>query len=711
MQRNYTTERNSRRWAYHLGQPFLCLLLCTLSPGLLPAQEVRWASAVQSYSSQYSERYGAASQALGIPDVPPVMRTPAPQAWSPLFDDSVKEFINLRFGTNGAGETRPEEDSPGPSPEKTENQSEGLQGVQQIVIVESFNPGAITRVYLESGLQARLVHEALRTAKTEEDYRIYRIFLEPTTYPVTGIRIELEPSRVEGYPHIDAVGISDSRVPIEPRVLLADFPIEGEKELLPPSVNSAYAEVHPLISPDGQQLYFTRKLHPRNTGASRKDDIWVARMKSNGRFRRAVNLGPPLNDAGHNYLNGFSADGQLALIAANYEKPEERERLYLARYQDGKWQQPLPLEIPGLENRNVYAAFHMGQEARTILLSLEREDSYGHKDLYVSLKDESGKWSSALNLGPQINTVADESTPYLAADGQTLYFSSNGRYGYGSADLWMSKRQGQGWTEWSEPRNLGPLINTPAWDANLSLTASGQEAYFTSFNPRSNSEDIYRIRLRPGDQIENLLLLSGRVLDAQSYKALNSTLVFQPEDGSLPMADTKTELPSGQYQILLNGGRAWRIIASCRGYYSGSLNLDLSDLEEYGEMKRDILLIPLRPGQIIPLPELAFEANRFELQTQSAGELLRVSDMMRENPRLKLEVAGHTNDRCDESFCLELSEKRARAVMSFLLEQGVESERLSAIGYGKSAPVQSNDTEEGRQANQRVELRILSAEP
>ncbi len=666
-----------------------CLWLLLFGLWILPGaqgQTILWADTLVDFSSEYSTPYYSAWQATGPPDTPPDLQEPAPQAWSPLEMDNGEAFIRLGF-------------------------TQGLSAVQQIAIVESHHPGAIFRVFLESGVRSWMVHEVLRPTITGQAHRVYRIFLDPTPYKVTGIRIVLNTARAAGFNHLDAVAISDSREPVEPSIALAHVEPDGAREWLGPAINSAYAEVHPIVSPDGLRLYFTRKNHPRNAGSGLRDDIWVSAREQDGDWKRAKNAGAPLNDAGHNYLNGISPDDNLALIAANYENPDERERLYLARREGESWSRPQPLDIPGLQNQNEYAAFHLAADGRTILLSLEQEGGYGYKDLYVTFQSGSGQWSPALNLGRGINTIADETTPFLAPDGSTLYFTTTGRYGFGSSDIFVSKRLDDTWQRWSEPLNLGPAINSVGWDANFSLQADGEYAYFTSFNPASQSEDIGRIRLKPeGDQIEQVLVVNGRVLDRESQKPLAARIIYAREADGGEVGEAASELPLGHYQIVLPGGEAYRFFARTPGYYALTEILDLRELPEYGQVERNILMVPIRAGEIIPLPGVTFAPNSNELQTSSFAELRRVALLLQDHPSLRMEIAGHTNDRCDQSFCQELSEKRARAVQAFLIGQGADPARIIAVGYGKEVPVKENSTEEGRAANQRVELRILTVD-
>ncbi len=672
-----------------LSNPWLLLVAWLLLAGRLSGQVVLWSDTLLEFSSQFGQVGYAASQVLGVPNTPPGLRGGGPTSWSPAEPGTGLEFVRVGFAAAGEG---------------------GLSGVRQIAIVETHNPGSVQRIFLESRGASRLVYEAFRPAESEADWRILRVKIPPTPYAVTALRLELNTRRVPGFQHIDAVAISDAETPIEAPIPLAGLQVLGEREELGPGINSRFAEIHPLVAPDGSRLYFTRKGHPRNAGSAGRDDIWVASRREDGRWKAARNLGAPLNDASHNYLNGISPDGNLALVAGSYDDPAGREGLYLARRVAGEWLQPEPLDIPGLDNRNEYAAFHLASDGRHILASLERPDGMGLKDLYVSRLQDDGSWSPLQTLGPQINTTADETTPYLAPDGVTLYFSTNGRMGYGSGDLFSSRRLDSSWLRWSEPLNLGPAINTPGWDANFSLEASGGRAYFTSFNPASESEDLYRLMLEPGPQLLPVRLLRGLVEDKRSGVPLEAHILGIPAEAGASAAEARASLPDGSFQVLIPSAGEVVLLFEHPGYFPVWKLAEPGPLPG-GSAELRIAMEPMAEGAVYTLPGLAFEVNSAALDPGSTRILAAVAALLRADAGLRIEVAGHTNDRCDPSYCQELSERRARAVMAWLLDAGISPAQVQAAGYGKSRPLREGGTAEEREANQRVELRVLQRGP
>ncbi len=658
----------------------LLLLCCWAAPAAAQPRMVWAAEATRATSRAADPALGpgafAPEQACGAPDAPPGMGPVVPQAWTPRLPDAGQEELRLAF-------------------------AEPVDGVRQIVVHEALGPGALHRVYLESGSRAWLVHEVHRPHPAEGERRWYRIRLDPTPYAVTGIRLVLRTDLVPGVNAIDAVGVSPDGERFEPLIPDAGWTTPGPRERLPDRVNSRHAEVHPLLSPDGERLYVTRKDHPRNAGSAPADDVWVARRKGEG-WGRLKPAGGPVNGPGHDYLNGMTPDGALALLASTRDSPEGRERLYTLRRSGEGWGPPEPLELPGLRNENPYAAFHLGADGRTLLLSIERPDGLGLKDLYVAFRGDDGRWGAPRSLGPDLNTVADETTPYLAADGRTLIFTTNGRYGYGGSDLFVSRRLDGSWTRWSPPLNLGPVINTPGWDAHFSLSADGTEAYLTAVDPVGGSEDVYCLRLAPGVLDAVPVPRSGLVLDGLRGGPL-AARVFAGGPASAegePAAPVLAETAAGddgRFRLLLPPDARPRLWAERTGWWCPSVDGDT------------IRCRPVEALGPVVLPDLDFAANADQPGPGADALLRAVAGNLRANPDRVVELAGHTNALCDERFCLELSERRARAVRDRLVALGVAPEQLRTVGHGKDRPRVPGVAADALKANQRVELRFLDA--
>jgi outer membrane protein OmpA-like peptidoglycan-associated protein len=475
-------------------------------------------------------------------------------------------------------------------------------------------------------------------------------------------------------------------------------------------VNSKYGEVHPIISPDGNTLYFTRKEDPRNTGGEGRDDIWFSKKGEDGKWTEAENMGTPLNSGGHTFLCAITPDGNTALVAGTYENFEERDKLYLAsRLQQG-WDKPKEINIENYYNLDEYNSFHQSVDGKTIIMSLSRYETEGAKDLYASFRQPDGNWSEPRNMGPDINTAGSEITPFLAPDGKSLYFASDGFSGYGSSDIFVSKRQDNTWTNWSVPQNIGPQVNTAGWDAFYSVEASGEYAYFTSYNNSMGAGDIFRVQLEEIQKPELVALVKGKVVNAETNESITAEILYELLSTGENAGFASSTPGSGEYQIVLPAGERYAFYAEARGYFSINENIDLRKIEEYTELERNIRLVPIKVGNVIQMNNIFFTVNKAEIKPESFSELNRIGEFLLKHSYLQIEIGGHTNNLCDYGFCLQLSESRAREVAEYLIEKGVEKEQVSYKGYGSKHPIENNATSEGRKANQRVEFKIVGLE-
>ena len=309
---------------------------------------------------------------------------------------------------------------------------------------------------------------------------------------------------------------------------------------------------------------------------------------------------------------------------------------------------------------------------------------WGNLDLYVSFKLNSNNWTEPINLGSQINSIGSESSIFLAADNRTIYFSSNGHPGYGGYDMFMSKRLDDTWTNWSAPKNLGKQINTKGNDYNYTIPASGEYAYFSRENGPFMS-DLYRIKLPKELQPEPVMLMTGRIIDAETQLPIAAKLKYEKLN---KQKENETTSEEGDFQIVLPYGEDVALHAEAEGYFAVSENLELAEegVEEldfeatpeepkeqpkeekensYQEVQQDILMVPLKVGQIIPMNNIFFEANQSVLKAASNSELERVLKFLKKNANLVIEVGGHTNGWCSYDFAHKLSTERAKKVRSY----------------------------------------------
>ncbi|MFT7588055.1 MAG: OOP family OmpA-OmpF porin, partial [Limisphaerales bacterium] len=378
-------------------------------------------------------------------------------------------------------------------------------------------------------------------------------------------------------------------------------------------------------------------------------------------------------------------------------------------------------------NTDEYAEFQLAANGKVIIMAIEREDTRGKRDLYAifrmdPLPEGKQRWTAPIHLGPDINSAGLEMSPFLASDMVTLYFSSNGFPGFGNNDMFVSKRLDESWTRWSEPVNLGPVINSSKLDAYYTIPASGEYAYFASSNKSIGRTDLFSIPLPEDIRPDPVVLIRGKVLE-QDVEELNREVPVRASISWSAKETHKSNIQTGdhsgiagsdpadgKYNIVLPYGHLYEFRAEAEGYFALNETIDLQAIDNYQELEVDLYLIPIRKGEIIPIRDVYFEVNRAVLLDESDRELSRVSTFLTDNSMVTIEIAGHTNNRCSEAFCQQLSDRRAKSVARYLSGRGIDPERITYKGYGSAEPIADNETKDGRALNQRVEFRITSTD-
>lgn len=666
------------------------------------AQVVQWATTVLEFSTELTAGQYSAQQALGKPNVisdPNGKRTggQSPSAWTPDRPNR-KEFLKLGFANP--------------------------LSIQQIAIAESHNPSALYRVlaYDEAGNEYELM--VLNPQVVPLKSRMLNVFVEKTKFKVAAIKLEFDGAAVGDYFGIDAVAISDSKYAIipeisKPELLAAGLTVEGLDE----KVNSEYSELNPLLSPDGKTLYFSRKNHPENVGGvTDKEDIWYSELDSAGHWKLAQNL-TPLNNAGPNFINYISSvtpDGKSAVVLLGNQYNEKGKMLAgvsVSSNVGGNWTKPQALNIKDDYNFNEKANYFLANNRRTLLLSVEREDSEGDRDLYVSFQNTDSTWTKPLNLGKNINTASEESSPFLAADDKTLYFSSKGFSGYGGSDIYMAKRLDDTWTNWSEPENLGAEINSPQEDVFFNIPANSDYAYYSRGITETNT-DIYRVKLPIMNSPELWVTVRGKLIDGKTGLPMAAKIIYERLPDGVEAGVTQTNPATGEYEIRLPAGFQYGVRAEAKDHISENQSLDLTNVKgdqviDHKDFKLNpvvietITAVPIEENAKIILNNIFFNFDSHVLRDNSKPELNRVATMMKERATMQVEIAGHTDASGPDTYNLGLSERRAKSVTSYLVSQGVEANRIAVAFYGETKPIADNKTKAGQRKNRRVEFKIV----
>jgi OOP family OmpA-OmpF porin len=660
--------------------------------GVSTAQVVQWASKVIDFSTELTPVQYSAKQALGKPDVMPAGGQ-SPNAWTPD-KPKRKEFLKLGF------------DNP--------------VNVRQIAIAESYNPSAIFRVFVYDEAGKEYLVNTLNPQTIPLKGRMLNLFMEPTPYKVTAVKIEFDGAALSDYFGIDAVAITDSNYPI-----IADIPklqllASGIIiEALDKNVNSDYSELNPLLSPDGKTLYFSRKNHPENMGGvNDKEDIWYSELDSAGQWMLAKNMGPTFNNAAPNFINAIQSvtpDGKTAvMLLGNQYEPNGKMKAGVSMSSNvgGNWSRPKAIKIKNDYNFNEKANYFLTNNRRALILSVEREDSHGDRDLYVSFMQNDSTWSEPVNLGDAVNSASEESSPFLAADDKTLYYSSKGFSGYGGSDIYVSRRLDDTWTRWSEPENLGPEINSPQEDLFFNIPAESEYAYY-SRAVNENNTDIFRVKLPIVKSPDPWVIVKGKIIDKATGQPVGAKIIYEklPDGKELGIAQSNPQ--TGEYEIRLPGGHLYGVRAEAKDKHSESQNLDLRNIKSDQVVEhKDFNLDPIQVATVeenvtITLNNIFFDFDKAELKEESFSELNRVVALLTDKAGLEIEIAGHTDAMGPEQYNLGLSERRAKSVMKYLVNKGVDQARIKTVFFGESKPVDNNSTPDGRRRNRRVEFKVL----
>ncbi len=485
-----------------------------------------------------------------------------------------------------------------------------------------------------------------------------------------------------------------------------------------PNINSDLAELRPTISADGNLLFFICENHPYNTkynSIRNSQDIWYAERDTlTGKWSEAMHMDYPLNTYHYNAVFWISPDNNRILIRnAFIEGDYYGNGVSLSyRRKNGTWSKPEMLRISnyGKYDRGRQNGATMAHDGQTLLLYMCAESGGYNNDIYVCFLQPDGTWTEPKSLGKKINLPkANEMTPYLAADGETLYFSSDRAGGLGDNDIWMAKRLDKTWTRWSDPVNLGDPINTSDWDAFFTMDAGGEYAYMSSALSGYGQSDIVRIKLLEKERPVPVVLVSGNVYNKKTGKPLEASLLYETLPDGTIVGNGLSNPADGAFKMVLPYDKNYSIRATADHFFAISENLNLDSLVKsgYREIHKDLYLVPIEVGQVVRLNNVFFDFDKWDLRPESFVELDRVVKLLAENPAIEIEMSAHTDSRGSEAYNITLSDNRARSVMEYILSKGIATNRIISKGYGETAPVVDNDTDENRQLNRRVEFKIL----
>jgi len=509
--------------------------------------------------------------------------------------------------------------------------------------------------------------------------------------------------------------LEKNREQAQKNILNCEFAIEAMKNPVPfnpvsvgEGINTSDDEYWPSITVDGQTLMFTRQTKQSKSNTGRNDfsqeDFYISYLKDR-KWQNAINAGAPLNTAQNEGAQSLSSDGTYMYFTA-CERPGGLGScdIFFSALKNNKWSIPVNLGSP-VNTRYWETQPSINATGKMLFFSSNRPGGYGGKDLWYSVNKHNGKWSSPKNLGRNINTSGDEISPFIHFDGRTLYFSSDGRPGMGGQDIYFSRMDED--STWSEPVNLGFPINTFNDEMGLTIESGGQKAYFSSQRDANEGKNIYSFQLYDAVRPDPVAYLKGRVSD----KLTGTMLVADYELVNLSTGKTVISNftdDNGNFLVCLPSGFNYGLSVSKKGYLFYSENFMFEGKHTAMEpFTKNILLSPFRVGEKMLLSNVFYEIDSWQLKKESLTELNMLSNLLKDNKQLKVEISGFTDATGTNEHNLLLSEKRALSVVDYLVTNGVPSDRLSYKGYGNASPVGDNITPEGRKLNRRTEVKII----
>jgi len=490
-------------------------------------------------------------------------------------------------------------------------------------------------------------------------------------------------------------------------------------------INSLYDEQNPVVSPDGKTLYVSIANHPQNIGGKKDPgDIWIS-VKEGEEWSVPVHAGILLNNASFNGVAGISKDGNELYLLSHYKangSAPATQGISVSRKTNSGWSAPQNITIPYFLNRSASLGGYWHEDQSVFVFTAESYNTTGAEDLYISFNRE-GRWSELINLGNVVNTPFQEMSPSLNEDGTKLYFASNGRKsGLGSFDIYVSNRLDDSWTSWSEPVNLGTQINS-----------DGRELYYREFPSQAfslytttrNSDGYGDVRLfkdslsnppaveiiSPAEEVQvvvspvviadNAVRISGRVTNSKTGEGVSARLTFRSDSVYVTSGDKE-----GIYTVGLQPAKAYSIEIDAIGFVNLSERLDIQSIG-MNSLEMNFKLQPIEVGAIVNLKSVLFELGTTTLLEESYSELNVVVDFLNTNPKVEIELEGHTDNRGDSKKNVVLSQQRVDKIKSYLVSKGISGKRIKGKGFGGSRPIATNNTEEARRLNRRVEFRIV----
>lgn len=490
---------------------------------------------------------------------------------------------------------------------------------------------------------------------------------------------------------------------------LVENPVPFKPINMGSSINSKDNEYFPGLTIDGQNFYYTRLVM---SGKRPQEDFFWSKAINDSTFQPSIAMPYPVNTFDNEGTISVTADGKFIFFTACNRVDNNGIPIglgscdiYFSQYNNGKWSNPVNLDAP-INSASWESQPSISSDGLTIYFASNRPGGFGGSDIYKS-EFKNGRFQSPVNLGPEINTSGEEQSPFLHFDNQTLYFSSDGIPGMGNKDIFMSKLGDNG--KFGKAENIGYPINTGGEEIGLIVDRLGQYGFMSSNREGGlGGLDIYKFAIHEKMKPEPINYVKGFVYDAKSKEKIGAKVeLYDLETGQLVTSITSNKT-TGEFLVTLKANKNYMLNVDQVDYLFYADNFSL---KESKNMEPFIIEVPLKKPDKdieIKLSNVFFDTDKFDIKDESKLELDKLVTLLKKFPFMKIEIGGHTDNSGDKTKNKTLSQNRAKSVKDYLISKGIESTRLSAIGYGDSKPIVSNDTPEGRAENRRTVFKVIS---
>ncbi len=469
------------------------------------------------------------------------------------------------------------------------------------------------------------------------------------------------------------------------------------------TVNCFPMQYFPVLTADNRQLVFTKR---QGRGHEDDEDIFISAKDASGRWTTPVSISDNINSDLREGASTISADGRhMIFTACGVKNTYGSCDLFESKKTGDTWSQPVNLG-PLVNSAAWDVQPSLSADGQELYFVSTRKGGVGGSDIWYSRKDSTGRWMRAQNLGNVINTKYDEISPFIHVNNRNLYFSSNAHPGFGGLDIFVTEKVDKKWTT---PKNMGAPLNNYEDQFSFFVTADGKRAYYSKDEGgKKNFTKLYTTPLPESVQVQYYSnVVRGRVSDKQTDRPLQAFVELYDIQKNERISVVQSDSLSGEYTIVLTQGAEYALYSTSPGYLFKSLSFNYTAASHQSPVEVNIELELIKTNATAVLNNVFFETDRYDLKEKSLTELQEVARFLLDNPKIRVEIGGHTDNVGTAAYNFQLSQKRAQSVASYMVRQGIESSRIIQKGYGSQQPVKPNDTEENRRVNRRIEFKIV----